>query len=201
MWWPELGMGWHPRPPIQYEGSYWEEYRRRDASAMGRSLTSARVDLVRRWWGQEVVDIGIGGGRFVEAAGGLGYDVNPEAIAWLRKKGRWCDVYEEPVEAITCWDSLEHIPDPRQLLAQVKRWLFVSLPIFDGPEDCLRSRHYKPGEHIWYWTHEGFIGWLEEQGFEMRDGSQIESELGRHGIMSYAFERVSEVVPQVGQAA
>lgn len=182
-------MGWHPREPISYEGCYWEEYRRRDASPMGCQLTTARVDLVRKWWGGVVVDIGIGGGRFVEAVSGQGFDVNPEAVNWLKKKGRWRDVYAEPVDAVTCWDSLEHIPDPAALLAQVSRWLFVSLPIFRGPEHCLRSRHYKPGEHIWYWTHSGFVAWLSDQGFVMRDSSRIESQIGREGIVSYAFER------------
>lgn len=62
-WWPELGMGHHPAPPIEYEGGYWSEYRERDASEMGQALTKARCDLVNRYAaGHWVVDIGIGGG-------------------------------------------------------------------------------------------------------------------------------------------
>lgn len=189
-WLPELGYGYHTRPPIDYDGDYWDEYVRRDASAMGEQLTLARQSFVRGFWEGEVVDIGIGGGRFVTDADAYGYDINPRAVDWLHTHGRYRDPYAAPVDAITCWDSLEHIPDPDALLAQVQRWLFVSLPIFSDAEHCIHSRHYKPGEHIWYFTHGGIIQWCNDRGFELVSSTDVESRLGRDGIRSYAFRRM-----------
>lgn len=185
------GVWKHTAPPMDYGGDYWQSYIERDATPMGKALTDARVELVRKHFGGAVVDIGIGGGRFVTESGGFGFDINPKAIEWLKKCDRFVDPYASPVEAVTCWDSLEHIPEPEDLLANVADWLFVSLPIFDGFDHIKESKHYKPGEHIWYFTDAGFRRWLSRFGFEVIAATDIESQLGREGIMSYAAKRVS----------
>ena len=189
LWSDELGRGFHPRPPMDYSGPYFEKYQQLDATEMGAALTRARVEFVRRHTDLQAVDIGIGGGRFVLESGGWGYDVNAEAVAWLRGVGRHFDIYAAHAEAITCWDSLEHIPEPEKLLDHVGEWLFVSMPIYESQAHCLGSKHYKPGEHIWYWTLPGLIGWMERQGFTLVEMNQAESELGREGITSFAFRR------------
>ena len=189
VWFPELGYGWHPAEPMSYDGSYWDEYKRRDASEMGALLTNARVEFAKQHWGGELVDIGIGGGRFVREADCYGFDVNDNAIDWLVTHKRFVDPYKRKVEAISCWDSLEHISNPIELLNQVNKWVFVSLPIFKNCDDVVRSKHYKPGEHIWYFTNTGFITWMQENNFYLVEHSQVESLLGRDGIISYAFRR------------
>jgi len=92
-------------------------------------------------------------------------------------------------EAITCWDSLEHIPEPEKLLAKVEKYVFVSMPIYDDMNDCLNSKHYKPGEHLHYFTARGFKLFMRQNGFDLLSSSAIESELGRDGIMSFVFKR------------
>ncbi|AXS72199.1 methyltransferase domain-containing protein [Pseudomonas aeruginosa] len=190
LWSEELGMGFHPRPPMDYTGPYFEKYQLLDATPMGAALTQTRIDLVRRHFAGQVVDIGIGGGRFVTESGAMGFDVNPEAVDWLRAQERYYDPYQHHAEAVTCWDSLEHIPEPEKLLDHVGEWLFVSMPIYKDQTDCLSSKHYKPGEHIWYHTMHGLIGWCERQGFECVELNDQESKLGREGITSFAFRRV-----------
>jgi hypothetical protein len=175
---------------MDYTTSYWEEFRQRDASSMGEMLTEARVAMVRRHYAGQVVDIGIGGGRFVEYAAAQGYDVNTEANEWLRQREAFCDPYCRPVDAITCWDSLEHIPDPAALLAQVREWAFISIPIFEEGDGVPGSRHFKPGEHIWYFSHRGLIDWMLTKGFACMEHNDAETELGREGIRSYAFMRI-----------
>ena len=189
LWSEELGMGYHPRPPMDYSGPYFKKYQALDATPMGEALTRARVAMTRRHYQGGVVDIGIGGGRFVQAADGWGYDVNAEAVAWLRQQERYFDPYATPTEAISCWDSLEHIPEPEKLLAQVGEWVFVSMPVYLSQWDCLKSKHYKPGEHLWYWTQNGLIAWFARQGFGCVEINDSESELGRDGITSFAFRR------------
>lgn len=191
LWCPELGIGWHSAPPMEYSGEYFENYQRLDATPMGAALTKARVELVSKYTDPSTVcDIGIGGGRFVQESGGYGYDVSKEALKWLKDQ----KLYRNPYftwPSITCWDSLEHIPDPEELLANVTEWLFVSMPIYQDVGDILGSKHFKPGEHLWYHTLPGFLGWCEKQGFELREVNHAETELGREGITSFAFKRVA----------
>lgn len=199
LWSEELGYGWHTAPAMNYDSGYFAHYQKLDATPMGAALTKARVELVSKYIANSspLVDIGIGGGRFVTDSRGMGYDVCPDAVKWLKECGRFHDPYPSsehytrPVEAITCWDSLEHIPEPEKLLVRVREWLFVSMPIYKDMADVLQSKHYKPGEHLHYWTLAGFIAWCERQGFEVQEVNHAEDELGREGITSFAFKRVA----------
>ena len=189
LWCEKLGYGWHSQPPMEYDGDYFKSYIERDNSEMGMALTAARVEFVRRYYDGIVTDIGIGGGRFALEIDGLGYDVSESARRWLEDEGRYWDVYSQKTAAITCWDSLEHIPDPGRLLAMVTDWVFVSMPVYHNMEHCLGSKHYKPGEHLWYWTKPGLVDYMARHGFAFRGGSDIETVLGREDIYSFAFQR------------
>lgn len=190
VWIPDLSIGYYPVEASPYDAGYWENYRRMDRTPMGAALTQARRQFVNRYWGGLVVDIGIGGGRFVEdREGTAGYDINPHAVDWLKDCGRWMDPYAGPVSAVTFWDSLEHIHDFRPLLDNVTDWVFCSLPIFTGVEDVLQSKHYKPHEHCWYFTMEGIIGIMDLCGFDFRACSNEETRLGRESVITFAFQR------------
>lgn len=191
LWSEEKGQGFHTRPAMRYEGQYFAHYQKLDATHMGGLLTKARLELVSKFMDpRHVVDIGIGGGRFKTEAGCRGFDVCEDANDWLGVD--YINPYHcNSVKAVTCWDSLEHIPEPEKLLAQVNDWLFVSMPIYDDMADVLQSKHYKPGEHLHYWTFDGFVNWCAAQGFELREVNHAETELGREGITSFAFRRVA----------
>lgn len=192
LWSEELGRGWHTRPAMRYEGQYFAHYQKLDNTQMGALLTRARLDLVGKYFPpNETIDIGIGGGRYVQESGGFGFDVCDDALKWLMKGGKYRSPYLYPTDAVTCWDSLEHIPDPALLLKQVREWLFVSLPICESREEWAASKHFKPGEHVHYFTRDGFLRWCAEQGFECVEMNRVESDLGREGIMSFAFKRVA----------
>lgn len=190
VWSDQKGYGFHTRPAMLYTGDYFGHYQKLDNTKMGMLLTRARLELVDRYTRLTAnVDIGIGGGRFVQESGGYGFDVCEAAVKWLGKN--FVDPYKQKVSSVTCWDSLEHIPEPEKLLAQVKDWLFVSLPVCDTQAEWLQSRHFKPAEHIHYWSAQGLIAWCAEQGFECVEMNRVESDLGREGIMSFAFKRVA----------
>ncbi|MBH9442730.1 methyltransferase domain-containing protein [Pseudomonas aeruginosa] len=188
LWSEELGMGFHPRPPMDYSGPYFEKYQALDATPMGAALTAARVDMVQRHFDGEVLDVGIGGGRFVIESGGKGFDVNEEAVQWLKSRNAYADPYKG-VAAITCWDSLEHVPDPEALVRSVGEWVFVSMPVYKDQADCLKSKHFKPGEHLHYWSVRGLIGWFAKMNFGCVEINERESDLGREGITSFTFRR------------
>jgi hypothetical protein len=193
-WHSSLGFGFYPVPPSEvYDADYFKKYQAYTDTPMGHALTQARVDLVERHYPGSVVDIGIGAGDFVQAmSGAFGYDVNPAGIEWLKSQNAWCNPYETPVSAITCWDSLEHIESPGNLLKQVRGWVFVSIPIFESCEHVLRSKHFRKDEHFWYFTHEAFVRFMQAQDFELVEYNSMESDLGRDGIGTYAFRRGNE---------
>lgn len=192
VWLPELGMGRYPVPVSQrpYDEDYFHKYRQMADTPMGHALTQARVELVARHYQGPVLDVGIGAGQFVAARDNtLGYDVNPAGIRWLQEHHQWADLYDGEYPALSCWDSLEHIDQPELTVARATQWVFVSIPIFAGGDAILASHHYRPNEHIFYFTHDGLLRWFTEQGFTCVESNTIESDLGRVGIGSYAFKR------------
>lgn len=194
IWLPELGMGRFPvshnhRP---YDESYFSKYQEMADTALGRTLTSARINLVARHYAGSLLDVGIGAGQFVETRPHtFGFDVNPSGIKWLKQKGVWAPLYDSRFKALSFWDSLEHIDRPDLAVARAEQWIFVSVPIFDNGDHVLSSKHFRKTEHIWYWTHNGLVNWFAEQGFKLTEHNTMESDLGREGIGSYAFERIN----------
>lgn len=196
-WLPELGIGWYPVTEQPYDASYWHRYRALDRTPTGEALTALRLELVRKHWGGDLVDVGIGGGRFVEERMQQhverlctwGFDVNPLAVEWLHGRAAYLDPSRNPISAATFWDSLEHIHDPAPVLANISRFAFVSLPIFTGPEHVLRSKHYRRDEHCWYFTRDGFARFMRSFGFELVEHNFMEQAAGREDIETFVFKR------------
>ena len=89
---------------------------------------------------------------------------------------------------MTFWDSLEHMSFPGSILQRCQT-ACVSLPIFESRAHVTRSKHWKPGEHIWYWTRNGFAQWAKDQGFDVVATDDFETRLGREGIQAFALRR------------
>ena len=126
---------------------------------------------------------------------GYGYDVNPRGIAWLRERHLFVDPYDylpTEIEGLTFWDSLEHLPEPADLLARLRvgMYAFVSLPIFSDLSRLAESKHYRPGEHFHYFTHEGLLRYMSEQGFDLLESNAFETVAGRERIETFVFRKV-----------
>lgn len=193
-WDDEQGFGYYPVELVgQYDQAYWDRYVSYRSSPIAEALMKARVDLVARLYGgAALVDIGIGSGHFLEARGSdtMGYDVNPVAIRWLLDKNLWWDPYARDPEAVSFWDSLEHIRRPEALVRCVRNMIFLSIPIFTDPEHVLRSKHYKPQEHLWYFTRDGLMLWMRKHGFSLVEENRMETNLGREDIGTFVFKRI-----------
>lgn len=191
-WLPDVGVGFLDieRDDL-YGEAYFENYRELDRTPMAKRLNDARLRLVERHWKctSQMVDIGIGGGSFMDAADCHGWDINPRAQHWLREHERLIDPRVQRVRAATFWDSIEHIRDPSIILANVERWAFVSTPTYASANAARGSKHFKPGEHLWYFTERGIVRFMHEHGFRLRESNLMESDIGRDGIGSFAFER------------
>ena len=178
----------------QYNKDYFENYRRLEQTEMGAAINAFRVDWVKQHFGEQpMVDIGVGSCQFVKATHALGADINPASVQELQRLGRYVDLETlASTGVLTFWDSLEHIHEPETLLSVAKVGVAVSMPIYRDREHALSSRHFKPHEHIHYWTHESFASYMWDQGFMMMNFSDHETELGRDGIRTYAFARREE---------
>jgi hypothetical protein len=198
-WWPQIGIGYYPVEAglAPYNQDYFANFERNAHTDIGRALMQARVDFVERHYSGSLIDVGIGSGAFIELRQisghtTYGYDVNPAGIRWLKAWSLFADPYLVAFDAMSLWDVLEHIPDFDALLARVRKWVFVSLPIFTDAEHVLRSKHFKPEEHCWYFTREGLRLALYMCGFGLIAESRIETELGREDIGTFAFRRVRD---------
>jgi hypothetical protein len=194
-WWPQLGIGHYPvEIPGPYDKEYFDRYARDAQTDLGRALMRARCDFVEQHFRGTLVDVGIGSGAFIAARRArkrttYGYDVNPTAILWLDDQMLWVDPYLVPFDAMTLWDVLEHMPDFQLLLANCREWIFLSLPVFRDAEHALRSKHFRPLEHYWYFTRDGLVFAMKACGFGLVSESAVETELGREDIRTYAFKR------------
>lgn len=176
-----------------YNKEYFEKYEGYAQTEMGEAITKFRAEFVRKHHKGSVIDVGIGSGAFVSAHGNAhGFDVNPVAIQWLKERNMWADPLTcspRPV-ALTFWDSLEHILNAADYVMSATTWVFMSIPIFDGRKHVLKSKHFRPDEHYWYWSYKGITAWMGTLGFGVVSYSLKEVELGRDGIMTFAFKRI-----------
>ena len=191
IWFPEMGIGYFPVTEFIYDDNYFNNYKGLSDTDIGTKLVQARISFVSKYFSGEVVDVGIGCGHFIlSRKNTLGYDVNPAGIKWLKERNIYFDLYgKKKCDALTFWDSLEHIHNPEKAIRQAKEWVFVSMPIYDDLTHLLKSKHLKKNEHIWYFTHGGLVYWFSDNGFDLVEFTNEETQLGREGIVSYAFKK------------
>lgn len=181
-------------PGVNVAGeNYVDHYGAFDGSEIGRKIHMGRIDLVDTHVGQicPVLDIGIGNGEFIRRRPNtFGVDVNPKALAWLEQWGKRGGAIGD-YKAFTFWDVLEHVENPDDYFKQMPlgSFLFTSLPIFDALEEIRSSKHYKPGEHLYYFTARGFVEWMALYRFRLLERRDFETAAGRDHVASFAFVR------------
>lgn len=178
---------------VAYDAAYFDKCRGYEDKEIARRINAGRVAIVNKHAGLgKVLDVGVGSGEFIRNRGDttFGYDVNPAAIAWLKQEGRWSEDFGA-FQAFTFWDVLEHIEDPQAYFQAMQpgSLLFTCLPIFDDLVRVRVSKHYRPGEHLYYWTRQGFIDWMALWRFRLIEEATFEIEAGREAIRTFAFRR------------
>lgn len=179
---------------IAYDDDYFKHYVSLAGSETEARLNAGRVAmLLRHIAGVNVLDVGIGNGSFIQSADraglrAMGLDVNPAAVDWLQQRKLLASSVRG-FDAVTFWDSLEHMETPEVHLSRIAAGarVFVALPIFESLDKVRNSKHYKPGEHLYYWTATGFVDWMRLHGFRFLEQSNHEVEAGREAIGAFAF--------------
>jgi 2-polyprenyl-3-methyl-5-hydroxy-6-metoxy-1,4-benzoquinol methylase len=114
----------------------------------------------------------------------------PAARKRLEEEGIFsADLHQASV--VCLWDTIEHIEAPEGILKRVPRGghLLVSMPVFADLAGVRRSKHYRPGEHLYYFTNEGFVEYMALYGFRCVEQSAHERAAGRDEIGAFAFIR------------
>ncbi|MBI3150077.1 MAG: methyltransferase domain-containing protein [Betaproteobacteria bacterium] len=183
--------------PIAYDDAYHDHYQKLEGSSVAASLNAGRCAMLARHAPAEssVLDIGAGCGTFVRAARSWGFqakgfDIIPKTVAHLKSIGAFAD-NPDGFDVVTFWDSLEHIEEPEMVLKRVNRGCVVlaAIPIFEDLTRIRESKHYKPGEHLYYFTRKGFVDWMALYGFRLLEESAHETDAGRDSIGAFAFRR------------
>lgn len=159
-------------------------------------LYQIRHDLVERYApGKDVLDFGIGNGAFIRRNPHLkkiyGYDIGTDSCTWLASHDLFKSFYtmEPNPEVVTFWDSLEHLPNLDEVIDLCPKFIICSLPVFENRAEVLQSKHFKPHEHVWYFSIKGLVSFMLERGFNCLYSRDLEGLAGREGIHSFVFER------------
>jgi SAM-dependent methyltransferase len=189
----------HPLPdPTEdrelYDDGYYLRHglavRLEDQSSLKRELLARRVGLLTKLNGGpgRVLDVGAGTGLFVEAsmrAGwrAFGVERSSSAVRFASEITRGSVVigrveelaFDELFDAVTLWDVLEHLPDPRSTLVSIRQLLRpggligISLPNVAGMKARLLAnqwRYYLPQlGHLTHFSPKTLTTLLRQAGF------------------------------------
>lgn len=189
----EHGVAYQTNMDYRVDVPYFDKCNGYAGTEIASKLNFGRVHFVNHFVGKHfsVLDVGIGSGEFIaHRPNTWGYDVDEKAIALLHSIGRWSSEFHV-FRAFTFWDVIEHIENPMDYFKYMVPGTraFFSIPIFKDLNSIRRSRHYRPGEHLYYWTERGFIDWMRLYDFDYIGYSNFETEAGRESIKTFAFQR------------
>lgn len=182
---------------VTYDDAYMQKVASYD-SEIEKQVIAGRLALLSRHLkpNATVLDYGCGTGEFVFQSLIAGYRAKGfDVMSASEKKMRAALAYsDKPQEfdAVTMWDTIEHMEDPATCLDRISRdaFLFVSLPIMQDDLKLIRqSKHYRPGEHLYYWTAGGFVQWMAFHEFRLLGLSDHEVKAGRDEIGALVFKK------------
>ena len=193
IWDDSIGYGYYPvNNEGVYNDAYFDKYTGYEHTPVGEKLNASRVALAKKYqYGGRILDIGIGSGQFLRAVIGLGYDICPKAVQYLKDVCSWKNPWKDDlwgVDVVTFFDSFEHEDDIEGLFEKIYgRTIVMSIPIFRDEAHARSSKHFRPDEHYHYFTHAGLVNWFEKRGYELLESNTMEQEAGREDIGTFVF--------------
>lgn len=181
---------------IQYGEDYFEKYVNYEGTPTSIFLNKTRTSITEKYCKKSILDIGIGSGEFIKYSKlkVYGFDINPYGVKWLKFHKLYINPYDfvlEDIEGWTFWDSLEHFPEPQDILKIIKpsNYVFIAIPIFLDILKIRESKHYRPDEHYYYFTPSGMIKYMVDSGFKFIEHNDAEIKAGRQDILTFVFQR------------
>lgn len=193
--------------PIEYTEAYEAKYMNYPESDICKIRLQALAQTIKRYKNAcmypinpyTLLDYGCGSGAFVKAAKrscycAYGFDVN-DFTADLRPPKNF-----KP-DIVTAWDAFEHLTDTQQAeffkTAENAKIIVVSVPDFthalNTPDAFNSWRHYRPGEHLHYYTAIALTTRFEKEGFTLSYMSHSEDKVRKapwkNNILTVGFIR------------
>ena len=120
------------------------------------------------------------------------YDIGTIGSAPYPQTGMRHDSYD----LICLWDVMEHVDWILESDANMLKWiaksetLAATIPVLPEGAELEEWKHYKPGEHLIYFSVETFIRFVNELGFSLVKNGQPECP-PRSDIYSFLFKRTT----------
>lgn len=167
-----------------YNLDYYEKMLRQN-SMTAEKICSIRWDFVKEVNPKIVLDYGCGVGWF-RAFRPEETEVDTYDIADYPQTGIQRDKYD----LITFWDVLEHIPNFDRIwnLLDNADYVAVTIPIKPEGVDLLKWKHFKPGEHLHYFTEENLELLFKYYGFILIKKGKPECP-PRQDVVSFLFQK------------
>lgn len=167
---------------MKYDLDYYENLLRK-YSETARVICQIRWDWIKGINPMTVLDYGCGVGWF-RAYRPPGVEVDTYDIGPSPQTGVGLKLYD----MVCFYDVLEHIPDFSVIepVLRLANHVVVSLPIRNG--NLAEWKHFKPGEHLHYFTDETLIALFVKYGFTMIQHGTPECP-PRSDIHSYLFRK------------
>lgn len=161
-------------PQVEYDYEY--IHSRYDQYDTTRSMSELRMKIITlnvSTWMKSVLDFGCGNGDFLKMMAVSGFKAYAIEKADYPLDPRIQRI-EEPIrtDLFCCFDSLEHLENPRELIAKVTSpWVIISLPWCHartyGKEWFMNWKHRRPGEHLWHFDHLSLPKFMAEFGYKL----------------------------------
>jgi hypothetical protein len=169
-----------PVPEGLYGKEYFETYVEHAKTHKSKLICAHRWATTRRFMNghTKVLDYGAGAGAFFAypfVPPGLklmGLDINPYSPYHLPAGSTVIrDMFQE-AQVLTMFDVIEHIRSPRDIIAEVEPEVLVVLTpnvgAVDDPGKIAEWKHYKPGEHLHYYSVPSLSALFEKLGFRVK---------------------------------
>lgn len=191
------GHLWQYRPaPIEYGKKYLETYKGRPTLEL--SWVRLAFLYIYKKDGR-ILDIGYGDGEFIRQGSRagftvLGYDAHMDEIGVPVVKSLEPGVFD----IVTMFDSFEHMPDLNEPFKVAPSLFVVTVPwLPEGvmDENIRTWRHYKPNEHLHYFTEKSLRAVFSRHGYGMETREPIEDLIRKNpqaspNTMTFVFRRI-----------
>jgi len=163
--------------PIQYDNAYVGQ-----AAFSHKSTANLRVGYILEHIPASelisVLDFGSGQGHFVKNMNSViptsAYDLAnlPELEDFYIQ-----NPYQYNFSLVTFFDSLEHCYDIGWVISNIKaRYICISVPWCHSYSEywMTKWRHFKPNEHLWYFTEKSLLTFMDRMGYNCLYRGNIE---------------------------
>lgn len=167
-----------------YNAEYARKYQELATTPLGQAIYMSRWALILKYVQKgTLLDYGSGPGAFnahgPDSFEKVNFDINPTCE--FTKKVWEPRGFEpgKPIDVLTMWDSIEHIPDFYGEIKNVgANWLFITTPNLESVDKpILFFKHYRPREHIYYFDRHSLDVILDDLGYRIREFNFDEGKL------------------------